>query len=95
MINKKNMMNQLKKVQDMQQELENTEFVGSAGGGLVTVKINGKKEVLNLLIDKEQLEDDFDLLEEALIAALNDAFKKVDKKQEEMFGPMMGGLGLF
>lgn len=95
MINRKQMMNQLQKAQQLQKELETSEFVGTAGGGIISVRVNGKKEVINVLIDKEAIQEpsDVEMLEEAIIAAFSDAFKKVDKKQEELFGPMMGGMG--
>ncbi len=101
MINKNQMMLQLKKMQkeaeEAQRKLESTEFFGTAGGGVVCVKVNGAKEVLNVVIDKEAIQssEDVEILEDAIKAALNDAFKKVEQETQKLLGPAMGGMGGF
>lgn len=99
MINKNQMMLQLKKMQkeaeEAQKKLETSEFLGTAGGGVVCVKVNGAKEVLNVTIDKEAVtcSEDIELLEDAIKAAFNDAFKKVEQETQKILGPAVGGLG--
>lgn len=79
----------------IKEEVENSIFEGSSS--VVTVKVNGKKEVLSIIIneDAKELLDDLTMLSDMIIVALNDAFKKVDKKTEEKMGKysnMMPGL---
>lgn len=97
------MLKKIKKMQEdmvkAQQEINNATFYGTAGGGLVDVAVKGTKEVVNVKINADSLDkDDLEILEDSLVAALNDAFKKVDKETEETMGqftagvPGMGGL---
>ena len=94
-----NLMKQAQKMQqDMQkaqQELEETELEGSAGNGLVTVTVNGKKEVLAISIDPAAVDvDDIEMLEDLLIVAINDAYEQADELSEEKLGAFgnLGGL---
>lgn len=85
------MQEQLKKAQD---ELKESEFIGSAGGGMVNVTVSGAKEVLAVSIKPEAVDpDDIEMLEDLITAAVNDALNKVSKKERELM-PNMGGLGL-
>ena len=85
------MQEQLKKAQD---ELKESEFIGSAGGGLVNVTVSGAKEVLAVSIKPEAVDpDDIEMLEDLITAAVNDALNKVSEKERELM-PNMGGLGL-
>ena len=85
------MQEQLKKAQD---ELKESEFIGSAGGGMVNVTITGAKEVLAVSIKPEAVDpDDIEMLEDLITAAVNDALNKVSEKERELM-PNMGGLGL-
>ena len=85
------MQEQLKKAQD---ELKESEFIGSAGGGMVNVTISGAKEVLAVSIKLEAVDpDDIEMLEDLITAAVNDALNKVSEKERELM-PNMGGLGL-
>lgn len=85
------MQEQLKKAQD---ELKESEFIGSAGGGMVNVTISGAKEVLAVSIKPEAVDpDDIEMLEDLITAAVNDALNKVSEKERELM-PNMGGLGL-
>ena len=97
-----NMADMLKKAQKMQEdmqstqaELETREYEISAGGGAVTVKINGKREILSLGITPEIVDpDDVETLSDILIAAINEAIKKVDTVSEEEMSKISGQMGL-
>lgn len=97
------MMRQVQKMQaDMQTkqaELDAREYEVSAGGGVVKVKINGKKEILNIDISPEIVDpDDIETLSDILVAAVNESIKKVDATNESELGQITGGLsglGLF
>ena len=85
-----------KKIEDVQSDLEKITINAESGGGLVTVMINGKQEILELNISKEAMEEDKELLEDLIISAIN---KALSNSQEEMqtrmnsvTGGMMGGL---
>ena len=85
------MQEQLKKAQD---ELKESEFIGSAGGGMVNVTVSGAKEVLAVSIKPEAVDlDDIEMLEDLITAAVNDALNKVSEKERDLM-PNMGGLGL-
>ena len=85
------MQEQLKKAQD---ELKESEFIGSAGGGMVNVTVSGAKEVLAVSIKPEAVDpDDIEMLEDLITAAVNAALNKVSEKERELM-PNMGGLGL-
>lgn len=97
-----NMADMLKKAQKMQEEmqeaqaeLETREYEISAGGGAVTVKINGKREILSLNITPEIVDpDDVETLSDILIAAINEAIKKVDTTSEAEMSKISGQMGL-
>lgn len=97
-----NMADMLKKAQKMQEdmqakqaELEEKEYTISAGGGVVSVKINGKREILAIDIEPEIVDpDDVETLSDILIAAVNEAIKKVDAISEAEMGKLSAGLGL-
>ena len=93
-----NMANMIKKMQDdmtaMQAELEAREYEVSAGGGVVNVKINGRKEVLSIDIKPEIVDpDDIETLSDILVAAVNQAIKKVEDTANEEMGKITGQLG--
>lgn len=92
------MLRQAQKMQsDMQAkqaELEAREYDVQAGGGVVKVKINGKREILNIEIEPEIVDpDDIETLSDVLTAAINEAIKKVDKTTDEEMGKITGGMG--
>ena len=94
-----NMQEMLRKMQEdmvnKQAELEAREYEVSAGGGAVSVKINGKREILALDIDPEIVDpDDVETLSDILIAAVNEAIKKVDAVSEEEMSKFSGQMGL-
>ena len=92
----------LKRVQKLQEEMEQTqqalnekEYEISSGGGLVTVKINGKKEIISIKIKPEAVDpDDIEMLEDILTAAVNEAVTTVEKTNEEEMGKLTGVLNL-
>ena len=77
---------------DAQEKLENTEFVGTAGG-VVSVTVKGNHEVLAVNIDKEAVLDDLEMVQDMIVVALNDANKKIDEESQKLLGGF-GGLGL-
>lgn len=80
--------------QKAQEELANTEVLGEAGGGLVKIGMNGKKEVLRVSIDESLVTNDRDMLEELVAGAVNDAVRRVNKLKQEKLSSLTGGLGL-
>ncbi len=102
----KNMNNLMKQAQKMQQEmmksqqeLESKIFEVSSGGGMVTIGINGAHEVKSIKIDKEAVDpDDVEMLEDLILAALQEAHKQVSQASEDIMGKLTGGMkipGLF
>ena len=83
-------------MQKAQEELENAEIIGSAGSGAVTVTMNGKKTITNISIKPEYVDaDDIEMLEDLIIAAINDGYKKAEAVSKDKMGPLGGGAGLF
>ncbi len=93
-----NLMKQAQKMQaDMQkaqEELANIEITGQAGGGLVSVIMNGKHEVRRVEIDDSLFEDDKDMIADLVAAAINDAVRKVQETSQERMSKMTAGMGL-
>ena len=94
------LMKQAQKMQEQmakaQEELEEAEIVGESGGGLVQVVVNGKKAVSSITIKPEAVDpDDIEMLEDLILAAINDGYAKADKVYEEKMGKFgdMGSLG--
>ncbi|GAB6932004.1 MAG TPA: YbaB/EbfC family nucleoid-associated protein [Calditerricola sp.] len=97
--NMNQMMKQVKKLQEqmqqMQAELKNKTVEGTAGGGMVTVTMNGHKEVLAVRIRPEAVDpDDVEMLEDLVRAAVNNALKAVDELIERDMGKLAGGINL-
>ena len=91
------LMKQAKKMQDemmkAQEELANKIVEGTSGGGMVKVQMNGKNQLISLNIDKEVVDsDDIEMLEDLIIAAVNEAHDKIVKSSEEEMGKLTGGL---
>ncbi len=97
-----NMQSMLKQAQKMQEdmaqkqeELEAREYDISAGGGVVNVKINGKKEILAVKLSPEVVDpDDIETLEDLIVAAINEAIKKVEAVSAEEMQQITGALNL-
>ena len=93
------MIRQAQKMQEdmeaLQAELDEREYDISAGGGAVNVKINGKREIISIDIKPEIVDpDDIETLSDVLVAAVNEAIKKVDSVSEQEMGKVTGGLGM-
>jgi DNA-binding YbaB/EbfC family protein len=93
-----NLMKQAQKIQEnlqkAQEEMFNLEITGESGGGLVKVIMTGRHEVRRVSIDEGLLQDDKDMLEDLVAAAINDAVHKVEKATQEKFAGMAGNMGL-
>ena len=94
-----NMQAMVKKMQEdmanMQEELEAREYEVSAGGGVVNLKINGKKEVLSVKLAEEIVDpDDIETLEDLIVAAVNEAIKKVEGDAQGEMSKLTGGLSI-
>lgn len=88
------MMKQAQQMQQrMQEEIAKIRVEASAGGGMVTVKMDGQKNVLGVTIDKE-VAGDVEMLQDMVMAACNEAVKKVDEETQRKMGGMLGGMGL-
>ena len=99
MNNQAAMLQQVQKMQEdmatKQAELEEREYAISAGGGAVTVKINGKKEIVALDIDPEIVDpDDIETLSDILVAGINQAIKQVEETAAAEMDKITGSLGL-
>lgn len=84
-----------KKMADAQKKVEELEAEGTSGGGLVKVKINGRNVTTSLSIDESLIsKDEREILEDLIVAALNDARENVQKKISEEMSSLTGGLKL-
>lgn len=97
--NPQQMMRQVQQMQqrlaEIQQELSNETVDGSAGGGVVTVTMNGQQKVQEVKIDPAALDhDDVEMLQDLVLAAFNDAQEKVQKLAESRLGGLTGGLNI-
>ena len=92
------LMRQAQKMQEdmkaKQAELEAAEYTGSAAGEMVTVKMNGKHEVLSIKIKPEAVDpDDIEMLEDLIVAATNEALRQVEQETNAAVSKMTGGFG--
>lgn len=95
-----NMNNLMKQAQRMQKqmeektkEIEGKEWEASAGGGAVTVKVSGKKEVTSVELSKEVVDpDDIEMLQDLIMAAVNEAFRKMEDETQDAMSQITGGL---
>lgn len=99
-----NMANLMKQAQKMQKqmeeqakEMETKEFTATAGGGAVEVTVSGKREVLKVKLDQEVVDpDDVEMLEDLIVAATNEALRKVEEASASAMSKLTGGMpGLF
>jgi DNA-binding YbaB/EbfC family protein len=77
----------------MQEEIAKIRVEGSAGGGMVMVSMDGQKNILSVKIDKE-VAGDVEMMQDLILAACNEAVRKVDEAIQQKMGGMLGGLGL-
>ncbi len=93
-----NLMKQAQKMQEdmqrAQEEIASMEVTGQAGGGLVTVVMTGRHDVRRVEIDDSLLQDDKEMLEDLIAAAVNDAVRKVEGETKERMASMTSGLSL-
>ena len=88
------MMKQAQQMQErLQQEIAQIKVEASAGGGMVTITMDGQKNVLAVKIDPE-VAGDVEMLQDMVMAACNEAAKKVDDEAKQKMGGMLGGMGL-
>ncbi len=81
-------------IQKLQEELEAREYETSSGGGMVSVKMNGKKGLLAVSIKPEAVDpDDVEMLEDLVMAAVNEALRQVEETNETEMGKLTGGRG--
>ena len=95
-MNIQQMMKQAQQMQErLQRELAETDIEATVGGGMVTVVMNGVKQVRAITIDPEVVsKDDIEMLQDRIVAAINDAQRKVDEAVAGKMGGMMGGLNI-
>jgi hypothetical protein len=88
------MMQQAKQMQEkLAQEIAQIRVEATAGGGMVTVKMDGHKNVLSVKIEPD-VAGDVEMLQDMIVAACNEAVKKVDEQSQAKMGGMLGGMGL-
>lgn len=96
-----NMTNLMKQAQRMQRQMEETtkeleskEYTAQAGGGAVSVTVSGKKEVVAVKLSEEVVDpEDIEMLEDLIVAATNEALRKVDEESSAVMSKLTGGLG--
>jgi nucleoid-associated protein EbfC len=95
-VNPLQMMRQAQQLQEqLQKEMSSITVEGAAGGGMVTVVVNGHKHVQKITIDPDVVSrEDITMLQDLVAAAVNDAIRKVDDALKTRVGSIMGGLGL-
>ena len=93
--NLQDLMSQAKQqYETLQKKMQQTVVEASAGGGTVTVKMDGRKQVLGIQIDPEAVKaGDVEMLQDLVMAALNEASRKIDQEMQASMGGMLGGLG--
>ena len=93
-MNPKKMMQQVQQMQaQMQAQMEAIRVEGSAGGGMVKATMNGSKELLAVAIEKDVVDpNDVEMLQDLVVAAVNEASRKVDEEMSSTMGAMTGGM---
>jgi hypothetical protein len=96
---KGNMQKMLKQAQEMQKQIEEVQsqlsdmiIDAESGGGMVSVKVNGKQEILELTIDPEAMKEEKEMLEDLIISALNKALSKAQSDSQEKMNSVTGGM---
>ena len=83
-----------RQMEEKTKEMEEKEWEATAGGGAVTVRVSGKKEVLSVKLSEEVVDpDDIEMLEDLIVAATNEALRKMEEDSQEKMGKVTGGLG--
>jgi DNA-binding YbaB/EbfC family protein len=93
-VNIQAMMQQAKQMQErLQKQMAEMRAEATAGGGMVTVVVSGTKQILSITIDPEVVsKDDVEMLQDMIVAAVNDANRKIDEELGKSMGGLMGGL---
>jgi len=79
----------------LQKKMEETVVEGSSGGGSVVIKMDGRKQVLSVKIDPEAVKSgDVEMLQDLILAALNEAARRIDSQMQSTVGGMLGGMGI-
>ena len=99
MFNKGNMSKMLKQAQDVQKKIENVQnelddlnISGESGGGMVKATVNGKMELLNLHLQDDIFDEDKDLIEDLIISAINNAMNKAQEESQNRMNAVTGGM---
>lgn len=98
-MNQMQMMKQAQKMQQdllkMQEELENATYSATSGGGVVTATVSGKREITSLVIEPDAVDpEDVDMLQDLIIAAVNEALRKAEDSAAQNMSRLTGGLNL-
>ena len=80
--------------QKAQQELQSNKVEGQSGAGLVRVVMNGRHDVIDVKLDDGLLKEEREVVEDLIAAAVNDAVRKLEEKNKEVYGSMAGGMSL-
>ena len=92
--NMNNLMKQAQKMEENQKALEEKSFTATAGGGAVEVTVSGKREVTGVKLAEEVVDpDDIEMLEDLIVAATNEALRKVEEETTAVMSKLTGGLG--
>ncbi|HET7205020.1 MAG TPA: YbaB/EbfC family nucleoid-associated protein [Terriglobales bacterium] len=84
-----------KQYETLQKKMQETVVEASAGGGSVSVRMDGRKQVLSIKIDPEAVKSgDVEMLQDLVTAAINEAARKVDEAMQSSLGGMLGGMGI-
>ena len=82
-------------MEQMQAELEEKEITTTSGGGAVSVTVNGKKEIVSLTLDKDVVDpDDVEMLQDLVMAAVNEGMRQIDEISSAEMGKLTGGLNI-
>ena len=98
-MNQMQMMKQAQKMQQdllkMQQEMEEKQYAATAGGGVITAVVSGKRELVRVTIDPEAVDpDDVEMLQDMVVAAVNEAMRKAEADSAQNMSKLTGGLNL-
>ena len=98
-MNQMQMMKQAQKMQQdllkMQQEMEEKQYEATAGGGVITAVVSGKRELVRVTIDPEAVDpDDVEMLQDMVVAAVNEAMRKAEADSAQNMSKLTGGLNL-
>ena len=90
-----NQMQMMKQAQKMQQEMEEKQYEATAGGGVITAVVSGKRELVRVTIDPEAVDpDDVEMLQDMVVAAVNEAMRKAEADSAQNMSKLTGGLNL-